>query len=111
MPDGWYDNASRKNVSWGDVRKAEPTLYCYHLDQITGYGDKFRQNPVAQVFVEAGKWYEYQMMIKPNSPGKKDGEAKLWINGSPAISVTGLEFRKTDALKLNIMEFSAWAGG
>lgn len=50
------------------------------------------------------------MMLKPNAPGMKDGEAKLWIDGTLRIHRTGLEFRKTSQLKMNVFELSAWAG-
>ena len=41
--------------------------------------------------VTAGKWYCVEQYIRLNTPGKKDGIARAWINGEPV-------FEKTDFL-------------
>src|SRR5207247_270127 len=28
-----------------------------------------------------GKWYCHEMMVKANTPGKNDGEVKVWVDG------------------------------
>lgn len=44
-------------------------------------------------FVPGSKWYEIQYMAKMNTPGKKDGEIKLWIEGVLVTDQTNLLLR------------------
>jgi hypothetical protein len=46
------------------------------------------------------KWFCLEMMVKLNTPGKKDGEARLWVDGEEVFRHTGLSLRKTESVKL-----------
>jgi len=114
MPNCWYDNVAHVNRCFdpqGVQDRGEPVLYCYHLDQPTGYGEKIRQNIGMPFYVSSGSWVDYQFMIKLNTPGQADGEVKLWINGELKLHRTGLRFRTVPELQLNLVEVSAYIGG
>ena len=54
--------------------------------------------------VTAGKWYCLEQYIKLNTPGKKDGIARAWIDGELVFEKTDFLWRNTDKLKI----YSNW---
>jgi hypothetical protein len=87
---------------WGRYpAPGEMFLYTYFPDATEGlpWGQMFFTNPP---FVpERGRWYAMEMMLKANTPGKKDGEQAFWIDGQKIGHWTGMRFRNSEILKVN----------
>lgn len=114
MYNGWWDHMTNGELYWDEKwnqARWEATLYCYHMNQYTGYGQKFTQNIGKKIYTESWKWYDYQLKVKGNDIGKDNGEIQLWINGELKMSYTNVAFRLTDKLNLNVLEMSGWTGG
>lgn len=45
-------------------------------------------SPDTPVFIERGRWYEMEIMMKPNTPGLDDGYQAYWIDGELIINST-----------------------
>jgi Polysaccharide lyase 14 len=57
--------------------------------------------PQTQFAPQPGRWYCLEIMLKPNTPGKADGEQALWVDGKLIGHWTGLHLRDTENLKIN----------
>lgn len=71
--------------------------YVYHPEQKTQWGDHFSTG----FKMELGRWYCTEMMLKGNTPGKRDGELALWVDGKLIKHWTGLRLRDVAELKVN----------
>jgi len=114
MPNCWYDNRAHVTRCFdpeGVNDRGEPVLYCYHLDQPTGYGEKFRQNVGTPRYITSGQWIDFQMMMKLNTPGQADGEIKLWIDGELKMHYNTVRFRTVPELQLNAVALGGYIGG
>jgi hypothetical protein len=93
-------------------------IYCYHMDQGRQWGDLFfpsgevvppeNKKLLAEGFVprpnlnaERGRWYCYELMLKANTPGKRDGRVAFWVDGKLAGDFPNLRFREVEELKPN----------
>ena len=99
-------------------------FYCYHLDQGHQWGDHFFPSgkvlpggrelfgdsfiPREDFIPEAGKWYCYEMMVKTNIPGKRDGRVAFWIDGKLIGDFENIRFRTTEKLKPNRVGFGLY---
>ena len=103
--DGWS-----ARVMWrGDGKIVQ---YVYHPDQSGEYGEDFDWNKGGcPRFFTPGKWQCLETYVKMNSPGKKDGVIRSWLDGEPALEVTHLRFRDTPSLKIDKMYFDTFFGG
>lgn len=94
--------------------------YVYHMDQQHQWGEQFypsgRTQPginaarglfgpsfnARQDFVPArGRWYCYELMVKVNTPGLRDGRVAFWVDGRLAADFPNLRFRTVDTLRIN----------
>ncbi len=96
--------------------------YVYHMNanQRAPYGDAFYWNctdanrcsdgtiDLAKI---AGKWQTVQLVVKNNTPGKKNGFVKATVNGAVLSHQKNLEFRTTNSLKIDKLYVNVFAGG
>lgn len=61
--------------------------------------------------LETEQWYCFEMMLKTNTPGRHDGELKMWIYGILKGHIQNMRFRACDTLKINEFTHSAYVGG
>lgn len=93
--------------NWGrNPAPGELVLYSYFPDMRQDrdgnyWGNIFRAERPFQV--ERGKWYCFELMVKQNTPGKHDGEQAYWVDGKEIHRVTGIRWRDTLNLKLNML--------
>ena len=110
--EAWRDDVSTRNP--GNLN-----IYIYHPDQRDVWGDHFfptgRVVPydavpgnfgsgfVARpnVIPELGRWYSYELMVKANTPGLRDGRIAVWIDGKLVADFPNLRLRDTSALKID----------
>ena len=115
----------------GETTDASPgsqNVYIYHPEQRTQYGDHFFPNgdvlPNTSIpgnfgptFVvrpnitpELGRWYAYEVMLKANTPGMRDGEVTCWMDGAIIADFTNLRLRDIDTLKIDRIGLSLHFG-
>lgn len=110
--ENWRGEA--KTRSPGDLN-----VYCYHPEQRTGYGDHFFPNgqvmpntslphkfgpqfkPRPALIPQLDRWYCFEVMVKANTPGQRDGRIGCWVDGKLIADFTNLRLRDTEALKIN----------
>ncbi len=89
-----------------------PRFYSYHPDQTGPWGDSPQMNLVdPPIQVVADRWYCFEMMIRANTVGVRDGELKMWIDGQLVGHIENMRFRETADLKINQFTYSAYVGG
>ena len=96
-------------------------IYTYHPEQRSQWGDHWYPNgkvlpfdsqpgnfgagftPRANVVPQTDRWYCYELMVKANTPGKRDGRVAIWIDGNLSADFQNLRMRDTTALKIDRM--------
>jgi hypothetical protein len=91
--------------------KSNPKIYTYHPEQQSNYGDSLSQNIGTRTLIDPGRWYAYELMLKPNVPGQRDGEIKFWIDGVLKAHYRNMHFRDAIYLKINELSLTAYVGG
>jgi hypothetical protein len=103
--------------------KANPgelNAYVYHPDMRDVYGDHFHPTgliapfaskspfsfgpdfvPRPEVTPVRGRWYAYELMVKANTPGRRDGRIALWLDGTLIAEFPNLRLRETSDLKID----------
>jgi hypothetical protein len=83
---------------WGD--HFFPTGRVVPFDAIPGdFGPEFVARP--DVVPLLGRWYSYELMVKANTPGQRDGRIAMWLDGRLIADFPNLRLRETDALKID----------
>lgn len=106
----------------GDTLTPPPghlNLYVYHPEQRSDYGDHFFPDGIVLPFsatpFDFGKdfigrpmiitpldqWICYELMVKANTPGKRDGRVAIWVDGKLAGDFQNLRFRDIESLKMD----------
>ena len=47
------------------------------------------------------RWYCYELMVRANTPGQRDGEVKYWIDGKLVTDFPNLNIRSVSTLKMD----------
>jgi hypothetical protein len=103
--DGWS-----ARIMWRPNGKI--VQYVYHPDQPTEYGEDFTwDDGGCPRFFTPGKWQCVETYVQMNTPGKKDGVIRSWLDGQLALEVTNLRFRDKDGIKIDKFYFSTFFGG
>ena len=83
---------------WGD--HFFPTGRVLPFDRVPGdFGPTFVSRP--DVIPVLGRWYGYELMVKANTPGQRDGRVAVWLDGKLIADFPNLRLRETNALKIN----------
>jgi len=98
--------------------------YVYHMDQGGRWGDQFfpsgRINPArsgvfgehfvprADFIPEQGRWYCYELMVRANTPGERDGRIAYWADGHLLADFPNLRLRNVGTLKSNRIELGIY---
>jgi len=54
------------------------------------WGNRFKGDPA--FFIEHDRWYWFEMMVKPNDPGERNGEQAFWVDGKKIIHEKNLRW-------------------
>ncbi len=110
--EAWRDNTATANPG-------RLNAYIYHPEQRDIWGDHFFPTgtvlPFSSVpfdfgpeFVSRpdvtpvlGRWYWYELMVKANTPGQRDGRIAFWLDGRVIADFPNLRLRDTAALKID----------
>lgn len=106
----------------------EMNVYIYHPAQRSNFGDHFFPDgrvmpntslpgdfgaefvPRPNFTPELGRWYCYEVMLKANTPGARDGRVTCWIDGVVIADFTNLRLRDVDTLKIDRFGLSLHSG-
>ena len=100
--------------AWG--RNAPPgamSFYSYFpaMKEDRKINGKFWGNqffPARRFIPERGRWYCFEIMVKANDLGKKNGEQAAWIDGQLYGHFTGIMWRKSDQVRLKRMTLGVY---
>jgi hypothetical protein len=99
-PPGYMDIYSYhmdQQRKWGDI--LYPTGDTYPPREAGFFGDGFVPRP--NLMAERGRWYCYEVMVKANTPGQRDGRIAFWVDGKLAGDFPNLRLRSAAELKAN----------
>ena len=111
---------------WSDRPPGVMDIYCYHMDQGKEWGDLFfpsgevyppeNKGIFGEQFVarpdlsaELDRWYCYELMVKVNTPGERDGRVAFWVDGKLAGDFPNLRLRSVPELKANHVVLSSYS--
>ena len=103
-------------------------LYVYHPEQRHQWGEHFfasgrllpyTDKPASDFFgkefkaipdfiPERDKWYCYELMVKANTPGQRDGRVAFWVDGKLSGDFPNLRLRDVETLKANIVSLALY---
>ena len=63
------------------------------------FGPEFVSRP--DVTPVLGRWYSYEVMVKANTPGQRDGRIAFWLDGQLIADFPNLRLRETTALNID----------
>lgn len=86
-------------------------FYCYHTDMQGSYGTNWIWNQDYRGYLKTNCWYCLEQYCRLNTPGKKDGVLRAWVDGRPAFEKTDIQFRLTDELKIEQIWLNLYHGG
>lgn len=99
-------------------------VYVYHPDQRDVYGDHFFPTgevspctscpfdwgpdfvPRPHIVPPLGQWNCYELMVKANTPGKRDARIALWMDGKLVADFQNFRLRETTNLKIDQFDIS-----
>ena len=94
-------------------------VYVYHPEQRDIWGDHFYPTGLVSPFTRTpydfgpgfvsrpdmtptlGVWHSYEVMVKANTPGQRDGRIALWYDGQLIADFMNLRLRDTAALRID----------
>jgi hypothetical protein len=106
----------------GEEKEPNPgnlNVYVYHPEQRSMYGDHFFPNGnvlpdirtpgnFGREFVKRpnivpglGRWHAYEVMLRANTPGKRDGRVALWLDGKLIADFENLRLRDISSLAID----------
>jgi len=113
--ENWRGDAS--TISPGDLN-----VYIYHPEQRSQWGDHFFPTGLVMpntsipfdfgpafvarpdIINELDRWYSYELMVKANTPGMRDGRIAAWLDGKLVMDFQNLRLR--DVADLTIDRFA-----
>ena len=91
-----YDPEQRSN--YGDHFFPSGTVLP-HGEQPGDFGPEFTPRP--DFTPQLDRWYCYELMVKANTPGRRDGRIAFWVDGKLLADFPNLRLRDVDTLKIN----------
>ena len=106
------------------------SVYVYHPEQLQAYGDGFSPSgtmrsggqsaevgckyfgphfvPRPEVVPELERWHCYELMVRANTPGLRDGRIACWLNGRLIADFPNLRFRDIESLKMDYLSIGGY---
>lgn len=84
---------------WGDHWFPTGLILPYGGDPKAYFGSGFVARP--DVVPDLGRWYSYELMVKANTPGQRDGRIAFWLDGKLIADFPNLRLRDTSMLKID----------
>ena len=108
--DGW---SARMGFTASRICAGETQIYfyTYHVDMRRRYGSNFLWDIENRGSLQKDRWYCIETYVKMNTPQKKDGILRGWVNGQLAMEKTDLRFRYVPKLKVEQFWMNLYYGG
>lgn len=115
----------------GDESTPSPgtiNVYVYHPEQRSQWGDHFFASGMVlpnssepgdfgpdfvsrpDIVPELGRWYCYELYVRANTPGERDGRITLWLDGELIADFPNLRLRDVPTLTIDRFQLSLHAG-
>jgi hypothetical protein len=129
------DGTNKYLISYENWRGEEATMtpgelnvYIYHPEQRDNYGDHFfpdgRVMPNTSIPYDFGpdfvarpnviqdldRWYGYEVMLRANTPGQRDGRITCWLDGAVIADFPNLYLRDFDTMTIDHFSLSLHFG-
>ena len=112
-----------------DLTSANPGFtnsYVYYPEQRDLYGDHWFPNGTVLPFTNTpgnwgpyfvprpnfipvlNRWYCYELMVKANTPGLRDGRVAIWIDGILLADFQNVRLRDVDTLRIDTVELALY---
>jgi hypothetical protein len=106
----------------GDSTTPSPgdlNVYIYHPEQRSQWGDHFFPTGLVMpntsipfdfgpafvsrpdIIPELDRWYSYELMVKANTPGQRDGRIAAWLDGKLVMDFQNLRLRDVATLTID----------
>jgi len=102
--DGWS-----ARIMWREGGKI--VQYLYHPDQPTQYGEDIPWSIGGQRHFVPGQWHCVETYIQLNTPGKRDGILRSWLDDELACERVNIRYRDIPSIKIDSLYFSTFHGG
>jgi hypothetical protein len=120
----WLTEYEHWRGDTGTPTPGDLNIYIYHPEQRDNYGDHFFPTglvmpntslpydfgpnfvPQPDVVPELDRWYCYEYMVKANTPGQRDGQITLWLDGKQIADFQNLRLRDVDTLTIDRFNLS-----
>jgi hypothetical protein len=111
-----------------DLSPGSLNIYVYHPEQRSQWGDhlfpngdimpntsipgNFGSDFISRPLIngELDKWHCYEVMLKANKPGSRDGRIGCWLDGKLVADFQNMRFRDVDSIKINRFNLSLHSG-
>jgi hypothetical protein len=104
---GYIYHPDQRDI-WGDI--FFPTGRVLPFDRTPGnFGSTFVSRP--EVIPQLARWYSYEVMVKANTPGQRDGRIAFWLDGALIADFPNLRLRDTTDLKIDRVGLSFHGNG
>ncbi|MFA3789573.1 polysaccharide lyase [Aliiglaciecola sp. SL4] len=104
----FFKSVSPSNTDWGG--RMPIGSYIYEVDTRNKYGKSIPWGDELST-MQPGRWYAIEQYVKLNSPGKKNGIFKVWIDGVLIYERHNMHFRDTEKLKIEKVWLNYYFGG
>jgi len=75
-------------------------------NQPGNFGSSFVSRP--NFIPQLNKWYAYELMVKANTPGQRDGRVAIWVDGNLIADFQNVRLRDVSTLKINKVELDLY---
>ena len=101
------ENGFSARLMWRKDERGE--AYVYHKNQKGGYGDSFAFP--ADFRFPTDVPVKVRIAVTMNTPGKRDGTLRVWIDDKPVVERTDMEWRSVDTFGVDGLYFETFHGG
>jgi len=85
--------------------------YAYHANMTDFYGDVWHWERAQLGVLQNNRWYCLEQQVKLNTPGRKDGIFRAWIDGVLAFEKTDVRLRDVPHLRIQKIWMNVYHGG
>lgn len=85
--------------------------YAYHADIEDAAGEKWPWSEGPGAVLENNRWYCVEQYVRLNTPGKRDGVFRAWVDGRRVIDRQDVRYRNTAELKIERVWLNVYHGG
>lgn len=83
--------------------------YIYNPEKVEQCGDYYK--PDQPFYFVKNRWYTLTQEVKLNTPGKKDGIVRQWVDGKLLIEIDNTVLRKSSNIYINQIKMDSFFGG